>query len=140
MKVLSELIIDEAEIDERFIRSTGPGGQNVNKVATAVQLRFDVMRNRSLPDYVRQRLIRLAGSRITDDGVLIIEARRHRTQLQNRRDARERLSALISKAAERPKRRIPTKPTHSSKLKRLDSKKKRARIKTLRKNPDNYKD
>ena len=132
IRVAPDIAIDEAEIRERFVRAPGPGGQNVNKVATAVQLRFDVRGSGSLPDDVRDRLTRLAGRRMTDDGVLVIEARRFRTQARNRQDAIDRLVALIRKAAARPKRRIKTKPTPESKRRRLDSKRRRGETKRLR--------
>jgi ribosome-associated protein len=129
--VSPSLSIDEREIDERFVRSSGPGGQNVNKVATAVQLRFAVTTS-SLPDEIRQRLIALAGSRMTDEGVLVIEAREHRTQAQNREAARDRLVALIQRAAQRPKKRRATKPGRAAKEQRLASKKRRGEIKARR--------
>ena len=125
------LSIDEKEIEERFVRSSGPGGQNVNKVATAVQLRFDVAGS-ALPDEIRQRLITLAGSRMTDDGVLVIEAREHRTQAQNREAARARLVAMMQRAAQRPKKRKATKPGRAAKEQRLASKKRRGEIKARR--------
>jgi len=125
------LSIDEREIEERFVRSSGPGGQNVNKVATAVQLRFDVTTS-SLPDEIRQRLIALAGSRMTDEGVLVIEAREHRTQAQNREAARDRLVALVQRAAQQPKKRRATKPGRAAKEQRLVSKKRRGEIKARR--------
>jgi len=111
------------------VRASGPGGQNVNKVASAVQLRFDVARSRSLSDEVRERLRQLAGSRMTDDGVLVIDARRHRTQAQNRQDARERLATLIRSAATRPRRRRKTKPPRASVEQRITSKKRRSETK-----------
>jgi ribosome-associated protein len=129
--ITPSLSLDEKEIEERFVRSSGPGGQNVNKVATAVQLRFDVTAS-SLPDAIRQRLIALAGSRATDEGVLVIEAREHRTQAQNRDAARDRLVALIQRAAQPPKKRRATKPGRGAKEQRLASKKRRGEIKARR--------
>ena len=132
MRILPSLIIDEKEIKEQFIRSSGPGGQNVNKVATAVQLRFNVHHNRSLPADVRKRLMRLAGNRITEQGDLIIEARRFRTQERNRQDARERLAALIRNSTIKPKIRRKTKPSASSIKRRLEEKQRRGKLKRLR--------
>ena len=133
IEVTETIAIDEAELTLEFIRSSGPGGQNVNKVATAVQLRFDVARSPSLPDDVRRRLARLAGRKMTGEGVLVITARRHRTQAANREDAIERLVALIKKAASKPKPRKKTKPTKASRERRLQDKRHRSRTKGLRK-------
>ena len=130
--VTDSIVIDDSELDERFVRSSGPGGQNVNKVATAVQLRFDVGRSRSLPDEVRHRLRAIAGSRLTADDVIVIDARRHRTQAQNREDARERLAELIRRAATPPRRRRRTKPTASSIARRVESKRRRSETKRIR--------
>ncbi|MDE3090089.1 MAG: aminoacyl-tRNA hydrolase [Chloroflexota bacterium] len=130
--ITRDVAIDEKEIHEEFIRASGPGGQNVNKVATAVQLRFDARRSPSLPDDVRTRLIRLAGRRVNAEGVLLIEAQRFRTQEQNRADARARLIALIRQAAVKPKPRRKTKPTRAAKQRRLESKKRRGKIKSMR--------
>jgi len=121
--------LDEREIEESFIRGSGPGGQNVNKVATAVQLRFDVRNSPSLPEDVKLRLERLAGRRLTADGVLVLSAQRFRTQERNREDARERLVDLIRQASERPRPRRATKPTYASKLRRLDGKTRRSQVK-----------
>lgn len=124
--------IDKKEIKLQFIKASGPGGQNVNKLATAVQLRFDVKNSPSFPDDVRTRLVRLAGRRITENGVLIIEAKRFRKQEQNRQDAIDRLVKLIKKASEKPKARIKTKPTLASKKRILAAKQHRRRIKKMR--------
>ncbi len=130
--VTDTLTLDENEIQIDFVRASGPGGQNVNKVATAAQLRFDVRRSPSLPDGVRERLIRLAGRRITEDGVLIITAQRFRTQERNRQDALDRLVELIRRAAEPPKPRRKTRPTLAAKERRLDTKRQRGQTKRLR--------
>lgn len=132
IRITHTIAIDESEIGEHFIRASGPGGQNVNKVATAVQLRFDAARSSALPDDVRARLMKLAGRRMTAEGVLIIDARRFRTQLQNRQDALERLVELIRKATEKPVPRKKTRPTLSSKKRRLDAKRHRGETKSLR--------
>lgn len=129
------LAIDEAEIAFAFLRASGPGGQNVNKVETAVQLRFDVRHSPSLDDYVKRRLEKLAGSRLTQDGVLILSAQRFRSQERNREDALERLRQLVIKAAVRPKRRVATRPTLASKRRRVDTKVKRGETKRLRTGP-----
>jgi ribosome-associated protein len=132
IRVNAQIELDEREIQEEFVRASGPGGQNVNKVSTAVQLRFDVAHSPSLPEPVRARLIALAGRRLTQDGVLIIEAERYRSQRRNRDDALERLIELIREACEVDKPRRPTRPTLASKKRRLDSKQRRGETKKLR--------
>jgi ribosome-associated protein len=132
IRVNESIAIDEREIEESFIRASGPGGQNVNKLATAVQLRFDVRRSPSLPNAVSVRLQKLAGARLTKDGVLVITAQRFRTQERNRQDALDRLLEMIREAAVPPKPRRPTRPTLASKRERLDSKKRRSGIKQMR--------
>ena len=132
IRVTDAIALDERELEERFIRASGPGGQNVNKLATAVQLRFDVRRSPSLPAAVRARLEKLAGNRLTRGGVLVIAAQRHRTQERNRQDALDRLIDLIARAAVVPKPRRPTKPTAGSRERRLAGKKLRATVKGWR--------
>ena len=126
------LFLDESEVEESFIRASGPGGQNVNKVSSAVQLRFDLSRSRSLPEEVRERLARLAGRRLTRDDVIVITARRYRTQERNRQDALDRLVALIRRAAVSPTRRRPTEPSAAEKERRLEAKARRAAVKEQR--------
>ncbi len=132
IRITPSIAIEESEIEERFIRASGPGGQNVNKLASAVQLRFDAAHSPSLPDEVRARLIRLAGKRVNAAGVLVIEAKRYRTQARNRADALDRLTKLILRASERPRPRRKTKPGPASKERRLEAKRQRARIKRTR--------
>jgi ribosome-associated protein len=132
IRVNAQIELDEREIQEAFVRASGPGGQNVNKVSTAVQLRFDVVHSLSLPEPVRARLMALAGRRLTQEGVLIIEAERYRSQRRNRDDALERLIELIREACEVETPRRPTRPTLASKKRRLDSKQRRGETKKLR--------
>ena len=136
LRITPAISIDDSELDESFIASAGPGGQNVNKVATAVQLRFDVVRSPSLPEPVRLRLIALSGTRLTKDGVLVITGRQYRTQERNRADVRTRLIELIREAAVIPKKRRPTRPTRASKERRLEGKKRHASLKKARGRPD----
>ncbi len=131
MRINDVIAIDDREVEERFIRASGPGGQNVNKVSTAVELRFDVGAS-SLPSDVKARLLALAGNRVTADGVLLIDSREHRTQARNREAARDRLVALIAQAAKKPRRRKATKPKPAAREKRLESKKLRSKVKALR--------
>jgi ribosome-associated protein len=133
IRITPDISVREAELKLDFIRASGPGGQNVNKVATAVQLRFDVFRSPSLLEDVRRRLVRIAGKRVSKEGVLLIDARRFRTQERNRQDAVERLVQWIRRAAEKPKKRIKTRPTLSSRERRLQGKRQRSETKRLRK-------
>jgi len=132
IRVTDTISIDEDELEESFVRSSGPGGQNVNKLSTAVQLRFDVRRSLSLPNDVAIRLMRLAGKRLTKDGILVLIAQNARTQERNRAEARERLIELIKEASVKPVPRRATKPTKASKTRRLEGKKRRADVKGMR--------
>ena len=129
IQVTPTIAIPESEITERFVRASGPGGQNVNKVSTAVELRFDPSQSTALASDVRERLRALAGSRMTADGVLMIDARRHRTQAQNREDARERLAELVRQALVKPRRRRPTRPGKAAVERRIETKKRRSSTK-----------
>jgi len=135
IQVTDDIALDEAELEFSFIRASGPGGQNVNKVSSAVQMRFDARRSPSLPNEVSVRLQKLAGARLTLEGVIVITANRHRTQERNRADAVERLTALIAKAAVAPVKRRPTRPPKAAKERRLESKSRRAGVKSLRGKP-----
>jgi len=132
MEIKPGLTIPDSELNFSFVRSSGPGGQNVNKVATAAQLRFDVRNSPSLPADVKERLVKLAGARITQDGMLVIEAKRYRTQEQNRADALMRLAVLVEKATHRPRVRHATRPSLTARIKRVETKKKRGAVKKLR--------
>ena len=138
IRITDTIAIDEAEIEESFVRSSGPGGQNVNKLSTAVQLRFGVRRSPSLPNDVAVRLMRLAGRRMTKDGVLVLIAQNHRTQERNRAEALERLVKLIREASVAPVPRRPTKPPRASRRERLESKKRRSGIKRLRQSKPSF--
>ena len=135
IQITPTIAIDDSEIALEFVRASGPGGQNVNKVATAVQLRFDVRHSPSLPDDVRERLTRLGGKRVTTEGVLVIDARRFRSQERNRQDAIDRLVALIQKAAQKPKARRKTRPTAESKRRWLETKRRQSEKKRIRQSP-----
>ena len=136
LEIADNLIIPDAELDERFVRASGPGGQNVNKVATAVELRFDVANSPSLPEAVRTRLLAKRDRRLTDEGVLVISAQRFRTQERNREDARERLAHFVESGLRAPKPRIATRPTRASKERRLGAKRERSSIKRGRASRD----
>jgi ribosome-associated protein len=135
LQITDHIAIDESELQLDFVRASGPGGQNVNKVSSAVQLRYDVLRSPALPEEVRERLVKIAGSRMTNDGVLIIEANQHRTQEQNRQEALNRLAALVQQAARPPKPRHKTKPSAAARARRLDAKRRRSQTKMLRQRP-----
>lgn len=138
LEITPSITLPASEIQIDFIRASGPGGQNVNKVSTAVQLRFDILNSPSLPQEVKERLVNLGGNRITSEGVLILEASRYRTQEQNRQDALSRLAALVQKAATPPRKRRATRPSGASRARRLREKRRKAEIKQLRRNPGDW--
>ena len=131
LRVTDDIVLDERDLAERFVRASGPGGQNVNKVSTAVELRFNVSAS-ALPSDIKERIAALAGRRMSADGVLLIDSREHRTQAQNRDAARARLVALLQQAARRPKRRKPTRPKAAAREQRLETKKRRSAVKVSR--------
>ena len=138
IQITEDIALQEAELSFEFVQGAGPGGQNVNKVATAAELRFDARHSPSLPEGTRQRLMKLAGKRLTAEGVVVIQARRYRTQEQNRQDAVERLAALIRQAATPPRKRKPTRPTQASQEKRLERKKRRGLVKAQRRGSEEW--
>ena len=127
-----EFRISDDEIQLKFVRSRGPGGQHVNKASTAVELRFDLARSRSIPEEVKERLARIAGARLSEEGILVIQARRYGSQKQNREDALERLAELVRRAAARPKKRRPSKPSRQARERRMEAKKRRSELKKVR--------
>lgn len=135
LQVNDQIFLHEDELEEEFVRSSGPGGQHVNRVSTAVQLRFDVKHSPCLPEYVRRRVLEIGGSKVTREGEIVIQASRHRTQEQNRQDARDRLVKLIARAAKKPKPRKATKPSAAARKKRLEKKKQHSEKKKLRQQP-----